>query len=456
MKVSSKFLLTLPAILLCSAAASSAAVVGVFHDNYYNQGTQSIFVFGAEGTVGTMTRGTETTSFSIDSTGVHTFSLGGVSNAMTVGGAINTLSFRLDADKPISAIALNRETYTTDQTNLLDIEALGRDYVALTYASVTDGGSQMSVTAIEDGTEISITSPVALNGNPANTPFTVTLNKGESVFYNTTSYEDLSGARVTANKDIAVFAGAQCAYVPQNVSACDHLISQQYSVENFDTEFLISNSYGNGPMGDLVRVVGATDGTEVFLNGVSQGTINAGQVLTVDAGNGGVLTSSQPVTVGQFLRGQDQRQAGIGDPAYEIIPSINQFLSSYAFTTPVGSDAFSLNYLSLAIAEADAGSLKLNGSLVDTSLFSNIGGWLFGTATIGLGFGTIEAANPFLATISGYSSYDSYFSTIATSFSPGVSPVDPVQPAPIPLPAGIVLFGPALGMLALLRRRQKG
>ncbi|WEF24223.1 IgGFc-binding protein [Paracoccus sp. S3-43] len=452
MKIASNFLLTLPAVLLCSAAPSSAAVVGVFHNNYGNSGTQSIFVFGAAGTTGSLVRGTDSTAFAIDNSGIYTFSLGEGTNAMTQGGEINTLAFRIDANSPISAIALNRERYTTDQTNLLDVEALGRDHVVLTTTG-TFGGSQMSVTAVEDGTEVQITSPVDLNGNPANTPINVTLNKGESVFYTSNSGSDLSGARVTANKDIAVFAGAECTNVPVGVSACDHLISQQYSVDNFDTEFLISNSYGNGELGDLVRVVGATDNTEVFLNGVSQGTINAGQVLTLDAGDGGVLTSSQPVTVGQFMRGQEQRQAGIGDPAYEIIPSTDQFLSSYFYATPVGADAFTLNYLSLAIAESEASSLKLNGSSVDTSAFSNISGWLFGTLAINTGIGTIEAANPFLATISGYSDYDSYFSTIATAFSPGVSP--PVDPAPVPVPAAFPLLGAGLGILGLLRRKRR-
>lgn len=454
MKGSTKFALALPAVLLCSAAASSAAVVGVFHKNLV-AGPQSIFVFGAEGTTGTMVRGADTTAFTIDSTGVYTFSLGTSGNSMQTGGAVNNLSFRIDADKPISATALNRANASTDQTNLLDVEALGRDYVVLTTTGEFGDGSQMSVTAIEDGTEVSIRSPVALNGNPADTPFTVTLNKGESVFYTSGAGSDLSGARVTANKDIAVFAGAECTQVPVGVYACDHIISQQYSVDNFDTKFVVSNSYGNGPLGDLVRVTGATDGTEVFMNGVSKGIINAGQVLTIDAGNGGVLTASQPVTVGQFLRGQGERQAGIGDPAYEIIPSTDQFLSSYAFTTPVGDDAFTLNYLSLGLLAGDAGTLKWNGSLVDTSAFTSIGGWLLGTLSIGVGYGTIEAANPFLATISGYSSYDSYFSTIATSFSPGVSP--PVDPpvAPVPLPAGLPLLGVALGVLGLMRSKRR-
>lgn len=447
-----RLLASVPALLLLSGV-SQASVVGVFHNNYGMSGTGSVFVFGAEGTEGTFTQGASVSSFTIDSTGVYTFSLGG-GLQMDASGTVNTLSFRIESDDPISAIALNRETYTTDQANLLDIEALGKDYRILTYTGLSTYGGQMSVTAVEDDTEVTIVSPVALGGNPAGTPFTVTLNKGESIYYEGSPSTDISGTHVSSSKNVAVFAGVECANVPTGAVACDHLISQQYSTDNYDTEFLVSNSYGNGALGDLVRVIGATDGTEVFLNGVSVGTIDAGQVLEFDAGAGGVVTATDPVTMAQFMRGQSQRQAGIGDPAYEIIPSIDQLLAAYAFTTPVGGEAFSLNYLSLAIAADDADSLMLNGALVDTSMFTSISGWLFGTVAIGLGYGTIEADNPFLATISGYSDYDSYFSTIATAFSPGVSPPpDPETPA-VPLPAGALLLAPALGLLAALRRRR--
>lgn len=452
MRFTAKLLASTSALLLLGSAAQ-ASVIGVFQNNYGLTGTGSVVVFGAEGTSGALTQGANTTPFTIDATGVYTFDLGS-GLQMHQNGVVNDLAFRIDADKAISAIALNRENYTTDQANLLDVKALGKDYRVLTYPGLY-GGSQMSVTAVEDGTEVIVTAPVSVAGTPAGTPMAVTLNKGESIYYQADGSGDLSGARVKSNKDVAVFAGVECANVPTSEVACDHIVSQQYSVDNYDTEFLISNSYGNGPLGDLVRVIGDTDGTNVYLNGALVGTINAGDVLELDAGEGGVLTSSEPVTMAQYLRGQSARMAGIGDPAYEIIPSIDQMLAAYAFATPVGDQAFDLNYLSLAIAVADADSLMLNGVAVDTSLFNTINGWLFGTVSIGLGYGTISADNPFLATISGYSSYDSYYSTIATAFSPGVSPPPPPPPnADVPLPAGLLLLPAGLGLLASLRRRK--
>jgi len=368
---------------------------------------------------------------------------------MNSSGATNNLSFSVESPDPISGLALNRAPETTDMTTLLDTEALGTRYRVLAYREILN--SQMSVTAVEDGTTVTVTSPVALNGGiAANTPTTVTLNAGESVFYQ--SSDDLTGAEIVSDRDVAVFAGNECTNVG-GVRACDHLISQQFSTNNFDTEFRISENFGGGTDSDLVRVLTDTDGTEVFLNGVSQGIINAGESLDIDNVGNGVITSSQPVTVGQFIRGQEGSRT-TGDPAFAIIPSVDQQLDSYAYATPIGTDEFSQNFVNIAINSLFASSLTLNGSPVDTSGFTDLSGILYGNVPINAGFGTIEASDPFLATISGFSSFDSYFSPIATAFSPGVSPPPPPPPTnPIPLPAAGWMLIAGIGGLAALRRR---
>lgn len=443
------------ALALCAGGVAQADVVGVFHENF-SAGDNTLFVFGAEGTAGTIS-GLDGLDemFTIGADGVFVRNFGSRGREIEANGAVSTLSFRVTSDEAVSALALNRAPQTTDMTVLLDVDALGRDYVVLAAPGVFGSGSQMSVTAVEDGTQVTVTSDLSLAGNPAGVPFALTLNAGETVFYESGGSLDLSGTRVTADKDVAVFAGAECTQVPVGVTACDHLISQQFDTSNFDTNFLISDNFGGGADGDLLRITTATDGTEVFLDGVSQGTIDAGEVLVIDNVTEGRVTSSEPVTVGQFVRGQGGTRT-TGDPAFAILPSVDQQLDSYAFATPIGADVFGENYLNIAIAEADAGTLLLDGLLVDTSGFTLKAGTLFGNVPILPGFGTIEAANAFLATISGFSSFDSYFTPIATAFSPGVSPPPPPPPmSVIPLPAtGLLLLG-ALGLGGLAGRRRR-
>jgi len=430
-----------------STAPASASFIGAFHDNF-SAGDNTLFIFGSAGTSGTIT-GLDGLSeiFTIAANGVHVQNFGSRGREMNSSGTTNNLSFSVDSADPISGLALNRAPFTTDMTTLLDTDALGTRYRVMAYDETLN--SQMSVTAVEDGTTVTVTSPVSLNGGiAANTPTTITLNAGESVFYQ--SSDDLTGAEIVSDRDVAVFAGNECTNVG-GVGACDHLISQQFSTDKFDTEFRIAENFGGGSDSDLVRVLTDTDNTEVFLNGVSQGTINAGQALDIDNVGDGVITSSQPVTVGQFVRGQGGTRT-TGDPAFAIIPSVNQQLDSYAYATPIGTDVFGENYLNIAIDNSIAGSLTLNGGSVDTSMFDLINGILFGNVSIAAGFGTISASDDFLATISGFSSFDSYFTPIATSFSPGVSP--PPPPSTIPLPAaGWLLLG-ALGGLITLRKRK--
>jgi hypothetical protein len=445
----------LPALLAASAAlfaSAQAALIANFHPNF-SGGTQSLFIFGDVGTTGTVTNNAGfSQSFTIDSTGVFNLNVGTMATMpSSVSNSVNGRSFRIDANNPISGLALNREGFTSDMTGLLDVTGLGNDYYVMGFTGVFGEGGQFSVTATRDNTQVTITPSVAINGNPAGVPFTVTLNAGESVKYNAVS-GDVTGTRVTANNDVAVFGGAACTQVPVGVVACDHLISQNFSTDNYGERFVISDNFGGGTDSDLVRVLAAEDNTEVFVNGVSRGTINAGQFLTIDQIGDAVITTNNPVTVGQYLRGQGGTR-DIGDPGFSIVPAENQWLRSYAFSTPVGSEAYPQNFLNIAILTSDIASLRLNGMSFDTSMFTTAGAYSLGNVAIPVGFGTISAAIPFLAMIAGFSNFDSYFSSIATSFSPGTSP--PPDPDPIPLPAALPLFLAGLAGIGFAKRRRK-
>ena len=428
MRTSHQYRLIIAGAAVCLTGASPSAAQTThgfyanFHPNFVEGSTLSLVVFGEEGTTGSISnRDGFALDFVIDDSGVFQTSVDRAVAEMAMDGALNGKSLLVTADQPISGLALNRQRSTSDQTALLDLKSLSTEYYALGYQSVT-GGSQLSITAVEDGTEVTITSPVALSGGVlAGSPFRVTLNAGQSVAFATDTVGDVSGAHILSNLPIAVFGGAECANVPSAVRACDHLIEQNFPVERFDTEFRIVENFGGGEDADLIRVVAAQDGTEIFLDGVSKGTIDAGEFLEIDNVGHSLLTASKPVQLGQYLRGQDGSRS-TGDPGFAIVPSVNQWLDSYAYATPIGSEAFSENFLNVAVAQGDAASLVLNGAAVDSSGFVLLNDFLYGNIAIDPGFGVISAANPFLAMIAGFNDFDSYFSGIATSFSEGASP----------------------------------
>jgi hypothetical protein len=445
--------LSVPALVLALSAGTSAqaGLIANYHDNL-NSGNNSLFIFGAPGAVGTIS-GNDGFSqgFTVGASGVFELSLGISGREMDTVGS-NNLSIRVDSANPISGLALNRASFTSDMTTLFDIDGLSSEYRVLATPGVS-AGSQMSVTAVEDGTTVTINSPISLDGNPANSPIVATLNAGESVFYSSGQGGDISGTHVTSSKDVAVFAGAQCTLVPVGTIACDHLIAQQVGVENFDTTFQIAKNFGGGSDGDLLRIIAAEDGTEVFLGGVSQGFIDQSEVLEIDNVGDATLTTSAPVMVGQFVRGQGGTRT-TGDPAFAIVPSVSQQLDEYVFAAPTGSDVFAQNFLNIAIDEAIAGSLLLDGVSVDTTGFTLLNGTLFGNIPIFPGVGTLSASDTFLATISGFSDFDSYFSPVATSFSPGASP-PPLTAVPLPSTFYLLMVG-LVGVFIRTRRNRLG
>ncbi len=403
-----------------------------FHPGFDASNTLSLVIFGPEGTVGQITtRDGFLLDFTIDASGVFQTPLDRLDVEQDMLGTINDRSVRVVADRAVSGIALNRREFTSDQTALLDITGLGEEYRLLAWDSVF-GGSQVSITAVADDTTVTITSPVNLAGGfLANIPFVITLDAGKSISFNPEfNSGDLSGMHIVGSADLAVFGGTTCAQVPVGVVACDHLIEQNFSVDHFDNSFVLVPNFGGGTDGDLIRVIAAQDNTEVFLNGVSQGVLNAGEFMQIDQVNAALLSASAPVMVGQYMRGQGGTR-DVGDPAFAIVPSVNQWLASYVYATPIGAEVFLQNFLNVAIDAAMATTLLLNGVAVDTSAFTALDDFLMGNIAIDPGFGTISADVPFLAMISGFGNFDSYFSAIATSFSSGASPPPSALPSTV-------------------------
>jgi len=423
-------------LIACSAANASFYAVG--HPNI-DTGSDSagfIFVFGSEGTAGMATSNDGfSESFTIDASGVVQINVP-VAQYLDEDNTVLDRAILVEADDPISGYFLNRRDTSTDQSFLFDIDGLGTNYRVMSWSQSFGEGLQFSITAIEDGTSVTVTPSVDLiSGQTAGSSFNVSLDAGQSVIYVSSSGNDPTGTEIVANNPIAVFGGAACAQVPPGSNFCDHLFSQIPSVSNYSSEFIVPETPNTGGAGNVVRILAGTDNTEVTVNGSVLATLDAGEFVDIDPATDLAISASNPVMVGQYLKGSEQTD-DLGDPAFSIVTGLDTLLDSYAYTTPVGSAELEDNFLTIAIETASLGSLMFNGAAVDTSGFAafDTTGFSIGTIPVDPGAGFIEASVPFVASITGFDQTDSYHTIVGASFSPGASPDPDPDPDPGPDP----------------------
>lgn len=459
---------TIAAAMVAVAVGPTTAYANVlyFADpiNFDQQETDTLFVYGAAGTVGTVSSPSGFSSgFTVGANNVTSVVVPS-SYDLTTSGAITNNGFMVSTSDPaanVGASILSREPFTTDTTYLFNSTALGTSYYAVGAPNSIGEPSQLSIVGTQAGTTVTITpSTTFASGQAAGVPFTVTLGAGQALLYtdNGTVGSDITGTQITSSAPIAVFGGNQCANVPSSSSFCDHTLTALPSTDHYTTHAVIPTTVGTeSPSSNILRILAATDGTVVTYNGVVVATLNAGQFADIRTGAGGELTSNFPVLLNEYLTGQSEHPGTPGDPAMSFVPGVDQWLSNYVFSTPVGSQAYTDNYLDLAIAATDVGSLVLDGVSVPGGDCSALVGSAYDTCNISIaaGAGSISSNDPFLLLLDGGTTADSYLTFAGTTFSAGASPPPPPPPpTSVPEPASLAILGLGVGIAVTVRRRR--
>lgn len=153
---------------------------------------------------------------------------------------------------------------------------------------------------------------------------------------------DLTGTEIRADGPVAVLAGHQCAFVPFDRWACDHLEESQFPIQTWGREVLVPAPRALRGEPFLVRVLSATDGNRVTLDPPVAGarTLAAGGALEIVADRDLVVTAEEPVAVATYLVGQDWFGLGdaggraAGDPSMGFGIPRAQLRDRYAFLAP--------------------------------------------------------------------------------------------------------------------------
>ena len=323
---------------------------------------------------------------------------------------------RVTSELPVSVSGLNQQRATTDGFLGLPTQIAGREYLVM--SSGANGGTHFAVVGTVAGTEVTIVPSVTTSGRTAGTPFTITLNEGQ-VYYlqNTSNNADLTGTSISASASVAVFSGHECGNVPRGVSFCDHMVEQLTPIETWGTAFATA-PLSTRRNGDTFRILAATDGTDVTINGNVVATLNRGEFFQTILTTSSAIIGSKPILVAQFSNGS-RFDNTISDPFMQLIPPVEQYDSSYTVATP--STGFSSHFINITIPSIGTSNVTLNGATVAESSFTRIAGTEFSTAQIPVQAGThsLSSPIPFGMYLYGFGNDDSYGFLGGQTFSPG-------------------------------------
>jgi RHS repeat-associated protein len=330
----------------------------------------------------------------------------------------------------ITVVGLSYLPASTDAYLALPTPVLGTDYVVPAYSqrfigiqgpNIFFGGSEISMVASQDGTTVTITPAVSTTGRSAGQPYEIILNQGRTYqLYAADATVDLTGTQVSSDKPIAVYGGASCANVPFDLNniyrACNHLVEQIPPTDLWGQSFVVQ-PFAAQPKGSVVRVLAASDGTNVTLNGTPVSTLNRGEFYETTSTNSLSITSDKPVLVVQMMTSlefQSLQHTYLGDPSMQLIPAYNQFGGRYVVLSPTipvnSSGGFPQNYFNIVVPTTAVSSVQMDGSAISASNFAPIASTQFSGAEIPIAAGThnLSASAPFGVSLYGMGNADAY------------------------------------------------
>ena len=309
--------------------------------------------------------GLTTTQFTVLASSVHAGVLIPASQQVTAMNAISSKGIRVRSlDPPTAEIAvygLSRKPSFADAYVGLPLDVLGTEYRVVSWPGP---GAQATVVGMENGTSVTITTPVDTTGFSAGVPRTIPLNRLETFLL---QGGDLTGTRVTSDKPVAVFGGNQQAAVPGGTSF-DYMVEQMPPVPTWGREFVVA-PIAPRAAGDIVRVLAHEGETEISLNGILLTTLDAGSFVefTVPSTAGSWITTSKPVLVAHYNKGQGQGDSVSTDPFMMLGVPVDQFTNRYLIRTPGTPFTTAMsNRLSIVVKDGDEVGLLLDGAMLPT------------------------------------------------------------------------------------------
>jgi IgGFc binding protein len=359
---------------------------------------------------------------------LHVFPLANkvqLGSGVAVGG-----SYRITADVPIVAYQFNPLTmgwWSSDASLLYPTVAWDTLAHVVGWGAGT-GKAYATIVAAEDGTHVEVQPTVGTASGSGVPPgvaggvFSVDLDEGDvaqvAVAVDGTS---LTGTRIEADKAIGVFTGHECAFVPGELYACDHLEEQVAGLRLWGTSFAASRvppRHPNAPEDSLWQIYASEDETTITLDAPIPVTGLPASPLVLDAGEmveffaGGppaapgdfYIAADRPIAVFNYMTGWEHLGEQIGDPAMLQLSPTEQFLDRYVVLVP---NQWTWDFL--VITRPEGVEIELDGVPVADALFvPSAGGWEVARVQVEDGVHQLLGATGFSVAVVGYALADSY------------------------------------------------
>ena len=327
---------------------------------------------------------------------------------------VNANGIHVSASNDIRVYLMSDAPATTDGSLVLPTDVLGTEYHVASWGvskswfpgRVRSGfniGSYFGLVATEDNTTITIEPSEPLNANtfdeqPANIAFNVTLNRGETYQGISDVYSDMTGNLITADKPIATFSGDSCASINAK-GFCDHLVEQLMPSQSLGTEFL-SMPLADRTGGDAIRFIGAFDNTYIWINGELTAFLNKGNFVEIILDQPAHIVASRPMTVAQFAQA-GALDATKYDPFMVLLPALEQYVANHVVITV--NDRMPVNYLNVIAPASILNSVRVDGVVVNASLWTNTGRTDYKGAQIPVSLGqhSVTADEPVMVGVPG-------------------------------------------------------
>ncbi len=292
------------------------------------------------------------------------------------------------------------------------------------------GEPYVTVAAAFDGTQVQVTPSVSTAGGTGVTPggpaapIDILLDEGDiAEIIVAANGQDISGTVVTSNDGhpVAVFAGHECANIPNNVVACDHIEDQLSGLRLWGTTFVASRvtPRQNPPEPSAWQIYASEDDTQVDITAPPGVTglpatpviLDRGEKLEFFAGGpvgepGDFLVeTSRPAAVINYVTGWGNLTgSNQGDPAMVQLSPVEQFLPRYVVLVP---SQWPDDYL--VITRPEGSTTTLDGvAIPDGDFIPVVGGFEVARVLVPDGVHSLDGTQPFSVVVVGYGFANSY------------------------------------------------